>query len=158
MARMKTKLVSLTLAFTVLMSTASFAADAFTGTWKLNEKKSKIASGMSKNRTVTYSNTFPFQDKVTIEGVDAHGKPFRSEWTGRYDGSDYKITGDPAADTRAVKSVDDRTLQFWSKKGGKLVNSGRTTVSADGKTRTVDVTGVSAKGKKFHGHAVYDKA
>jgi hypothetical protein len=155
---MRTKTIGFILALCILTSGACFAADTFAGTWKLNEKKSKIASGMSKNRTVTYSNAFPFQTKVTIDGLDAHGKPFHSDWTGRYDGSDYKVTGDPSSDTRAVKRVDDRTLQFWSKKNGKLVNSGRTSVAADGKTRTVDVTGIGAKGKKSHAHAVYDKA
>jgi len=31
-----------------------FAADAFMGTWKLNEAKSKIGAGSPKNSTVVY--------------------------------------------------------------------------------------------------------
>lgn len=154
---MKTKVVSLLFAF-CLVSAGSCFADAFTGTWKLNVKKSKIGSHTSKNSTVTYSNAFPFRNKVTIDGTDAHGKPFHAEWTGRYDGSDYETTGDPVSDKRAVKQVDDRTLEFWSKKGGKVVNSGKVVVSPDGKTRTVTMTGSDAKGKKFHSRLVYDKA
>lgn len=154
---MKTRTALMMIAV-MFAATGVCRADAFTGTWKLNLKKSKMAPGMSKNSTVTYSNAFPFQNKVVIDGTDAHGKPFHSEWTGRYDSSDVQLTGDPSADTRAVKRVDDHTLQFWSKKGGKVVNSGKVTVAPDGKSRTVEITGTDAKGKKFHGRMVYDKA
>lgn len=157
MSRMNTKIVSLALAFGLFVAGSCFA-DAFTGTWKLNEKKSKLSSSMAKNSTVTYSNAFPFRTKVVIDGRDAHGKTFHSEWVGRFDGSDYEVTGDATTDMRAVKEVDDHTLNFWSKKGGKVVNSGKVTVAADGKTRTVDATVPGKKGKKMHSRMVYDKA
>ena len=41
--------------------------------------------------------------------------------------------------------------------GGKVVVSGKITVSADGKTRTVSTKGVDANGKKVATTAVYDK-
>jgi hypothetical protein len=157
MSRMKIKIVSLTLALGLCAAGSCFA-DAFDGTWKLNMKKSDVGRGMTKNSTVTYSHVFPFRNKVTIDGTDGHGKPFHAEWTGRYDGSDYETTGDPVSDTRAVKEVNDHTLNFWSKKGGKVVNSGTVTVSPDGKTRTVVLTGTNAKGKKTRSRLVYDKA
>jgi hypothetical protein len=43
-------------------------------------------------------------------------------------------------------------------KNGKIGWSGRITVSADGKSRTVTINGTDAQGKKFKGKAVYDKA
>jgi len=43
-------------------------------------------------------------------------------------------------------------------KDGKRVWNGRITVSADGKSRTVTINGTDAKGKKFKGIGVYDKA
>ncbi|MEP6604468.1 MAG: hypothetical protein ABJB69_11025, partial [Spartobacteria bacterium] len=115
MAHTKTKALGLIFAFSVLTSAACFAADPNMGTWKLNEKKSKIAAGMMKNRTVTYSNAFPFRTKVTIDGVDSRGKAMHSEWTGRFDGSDYEVAGDPTTDTRSYREVNERTLDFWSK-------------------------------------------
>jgi hypothetical protein len=48
-------------------------------------------------------------------------------------------------------------LAFTNKKGGKVRTSGRGGVSADGKTRTVTLTGTDSKGKKNTSTAVYDK-
>ena len=158
MVAMKTKSVGLILALSVLMSGLCFAADPMTGTWKLNEKKSKLPRGMARNRTVVYADAFPFQTKVTIDGVDAKGKPAHSEWTGHFDSRDYRVIGDPTTDTRSYRQVDDRTLEFWSKKGGKVINSGRIVVAPDGKTRTVTLIAINAKGKKSRSVAVYDKA
>jgi hypothetical protein len=51
--------------------------------------------------------------------------------------------------------VNDRTLTFTNKKGDKVTISGRGDVSADGKTRTVTITGTDSTGKKFTSTAVY---
>jgi hypothetical protein len=45
--------------------------------------------------------------KATVDGVDAQGKPTHNEWTGKFDGKDYPVTGDPSSDTRSVKQIDD---------------------------------------------------
>jgi hypothetical protein len=44
-----------------------------------------------------------------------------------------------------------------NKKDGKVTLSGKITVSADGKTRTVVITGTGADGKKVTNTYVYDK-
>lgn len=49
-------------------------------------------------------------------------------------------------------------MEFWVKKGGKVMASGKTLVAPDGKTRTVTTTGMGPKGKKVHTTSVYDKA
>jgi len=95
--------------------------------------------------------------KVTVEGVDADGKATHNEWTGKFDGKDYPVTGDATSDARSYKKVNDHTLTFAGKKGGKVTLSGRIVVSADGKTRTVTVSGTDTKGNKVSGTAVYDK-
>jgi hypothetical protein len=135
---------------------ACFAADAFTGTWKLNEAKSKFSPGSPKNITVVYEAVGD-NVKVTIDGIDGDGKPVHSEWTGQFDGKDYPVTGDPNSDSRALKTIDDHTLTFTVKKGDKVTTSGRIVLSADGKTRTVTTTGTGPKGNKISGTAVYDK-
>jgi hypothetical protein len=132
------------------------AADAFTGTWKLNEAKSKLSPGMPKNTSVVYEDAGE-NVKVTVEGVDADGKATHNEWTGKFDGKDYPVTGDATSDARSYKKVNDHTLTFAGKKGGKVTLSGRIVVSADGKTRTVTVSGTDTKGNKVSGTAVYDK-
>jgi hypothetical protein len=135
---------------------ACFAADAFTGTWKLNEAKSKFSPGSPKNITVVYEAVGD-NVKVTIDGIDGDGKPVHSEWTGQFDGKDYPVTGDPNSDSRALKTIDDHTLTFTVKKGDKVTTSGRIVLSADGKTRTVTTSGTGPKGNKISGTAVYDK-
>jgi hypothetical protein len=137
--------------------TMGFAAENPTlGTWKLNEAKSKLGAGVPKNLTVVYESDGD-NVKGTIDGVDGMGKPTHNEWTGKFDGKDYPVTGDPTSDTRAIKQIDAHNYELTVKKGGKVTMSGKATISADGKTRTVKVSGTNAAGKKVEGTSVYDK-
>jgi hypothetical protein len=153
---MKTRTILLTLLVFFIGAAVCFAADPQMGTWKLNEAKSKIGAGSPKLTTVVYAAAGD-SVKVTVDGTDSDGKPLHNEWTGKYDGKDYPVTGDPNTDTRSYKKVNDHTLTFTNKKGDKVTISGRGVVSADGKTRTVTITGTDSKGKKFTSTAVYDK-
>ncbi len=153
---MKTRTSVLTLLLCFAGAAVCFAADGVMGTWKLNEAKSKIAAGSPKNTTVVYEAAGD-SVKITTDGTGGDGKPAHSEWTGKFDGKDYPVTGDASTDTRSYKKVNDHTLAFTNKKGDKVGISGRVVVSADGKTRTVTLTGTDSKGKKFTATAVYDK-
>jgi hypothetical protein len=136
--------------------TAVFASNPNMGTWKLDESKSTIPPMAPKNSTVVYSAAGD-NVKVTVDGVDGNGKPFRNEWTGKLDGKDYPLTGDATADTRSYKKVDHHTTLLTNKKGGKVVATGRIVVSADGKTRTVTVSGTGPDGMKVEYTAAYNK-
>jgi hypothetical protein len=133
-----------------------FASDLQMGTWKLNEAKSKLDPATPKNNTVVYEAAGD-NVKVTVIGTGQDGKPARNEWTGKFDGKDYPVTGDPTSDARSYKKVDDRTLQFNVKKDGKVTVTGRVVASADGKARTVTTSGTDPQGNKFKSTAVYDK-
>jgi hypothetical protein len=153
---MKTRTVVLTLLTCAVGVTLSFAANPNMGTWKLNEAKSTIAAGNPKNVTVVYEAAGD-NVKVTVDGVDGQGKPAHNEWTGKFDGKEYPVTGDPSSDARAYKQIDDHTLALTVKKGGKVTVTGRVAVSADGKSRTVTASGTDAMGKKIQSTSVYDK-
>jgi hypothetical protein len=153
---MKTRMIFLTLAFCFLGVVAGFAADLNQGTWKLNEAKSKIPAGANKNTSVVYT-TAGDSVKAVVDGADSAGKPTHNEWTGKYDGKDYPVTGDPQTDTRALKKVSDHKFDLTGKKDGKAVVNGTIVISADGKTRTVSTTSTDAKGNKVKSTAVYDK-
>ena len=127
------------------------------GTWKLNEAKSKIPAGMNKNTMVVYTEQ-KNQMKVDVTGVDKDGKATHGVWMGMADGKSYKTKGNLAWDAAAYKVVNDHTYQITTMKGGKVFSNGKSTVSADGKTRTVATEGTGADGKKFKSKAVYDKA
>lgn len=126
------------------------------GTWKLNEANSKLGPRTPKNTAVVYEAAGD-NVKVTVDGIDAYGKPTHNEWTGKFDGNDYPVTGDPTSDMRSYKKIDERTLEFTAKKAGNVTTTGRIVVSADGKSRTVTVNGTDPTGKKFQSTAVYDK-
>jgi hypothetical protein len=95
------------------------AQSAFNGTWKIDMNKvdfSKkpdvfvLQNGMYDCRTCTP----PYKVKA--------------------DGTDQAITGHPYVDTIAIKVVNDHQIQETDKKGGKVVGTSTTTISADGKT------------------------
>ena len=128
---MKAKTIVMTLALCLVAVAVCFASDPTIGTWKLNESKSKFGSGAAKNSTVVYEAAGD-SVKVTIDGTDKDGKPTHNEWTGKFDGKDYPVTGDPDSDARSITKIGDRTLGFNVKKGSKVTTSGRIVVSADG--------------------------
>lgn len=153
---MKTKTMVLSLALYSVAAVVCFASQSHMGTWKLNEANSKFAAGAAKNHTVVYEAAGD-NVKVTVDGTDRDGKPTHNEWTGKFDGKDYPVTGDPTSDARSYKVVNDHTLDLTIKKDGKVTVTGKIVTSADGKSRTVTTTGTDAEGKKFHSTAAYDK-
>ncbi len=155
---MKAKMIVLTLAVLLVGVAVGFAAaaDVNLGTWKLNEAKSKFSPGAPKNTTVVYELVGD-NVKITVDGTGADAKPTHTEWTGKFDGKDYPVTGDPSSDTRSYKRITDHTLSFAAKKGGKVTTTGRIVVAVDGKSRTVTTSGTDAMGKKVTTMAVYDK-
>ena len=145
---MKTKTIGLTLALCFFGAALCFAEDPFIGTWKLNEAKSKIAPGTAKLNMVIEEAVGDIM-KVSLDWTnDKDGTSGHTEWTGKFDGKDYPVTGDPNSGTRSYKKVDDRTLEVVLKKDGKVTGSGRMVLSADGKSSTVTMNGTNT---------VYDK-
>jgi hypothetical protein len=163
--KMKTKTIALSLGL-ILVAGGLYAADPFEGTWKLNESKSKLTRGTDKDTKIVYnSRLIPDTVAVTTDGVEGNGTPFHSEWKGKFDGKDYAITGDPDANMRSYKKMNDRTLSMTAKKGGEVVLYGLITVSADGKSQDVNLASSAAaasvykekKEKGFRNKAIYDK-
>jgi hypothetical protein len=66
---MNTRIAVVAVALSFVGSAACFAANPHTGTWKLNEAKSKLIPGMGKNMTVTYTEQKD-KMKVIVDGVD----------------------------------------------------------------------------------------
>ena len=121
---MKTQIIGLTLALSFFAGATCFAADdPQIGTWKLNEAKSKLTPDAGKNTSVVYEAAGD-QVKVVIDGTDKDGKPTHNEWTGKFDGKDYAVTGDPKSDMRSYKQIDSNTMQFVIKKEGKTTVTG----------------------------------
>jgi hypothetical protein len=175
---MKTKIIALSLGL-IVVAGGLYAADPFEGTWKLNESKSKLTPNTDKDTKIVYdSHSVPDKVTVTADGVEGDGTAIHTEWKGKFDGNDYEVTGDPDADKRSYKKMNDRTLLVTAKKGNEIIAQGLIVVSADGKRQDViirsppdkmSVYSEKSKEKKkekmtekaaekgFRNNAVYDK-
>ena len=152
---MKAKTIALTISLFFASVAVGFQNNPQIGTWKLNEAKSKFA-GKARNHTVVYEASGD-QTKVTVDGVDENGGSVHSEWTGKFDGQDYAVTGDPNSDMRSYTRVNGNLMDFTVKNAGKVDMTGRIVVTADGLHRTVTSHSIDAKGKKSTSTAVFDK-
>src|SRR5215468_7168802 len=143
---MRTKTTGLILGLCFFGGGLCFADNPQMGIWKLNEAKSKFAPGVPKNHTVVIEAAGD-NVKITVDGIDKDGKSTHNEWTGKFDGKDYPVTGDPTSDMRSYQKVGDRVLKMTIKKDGKVTVTGRIIVSADGKSRVVSTSEAGSKSK-----------
>lgn len=153
---MNTKSMLFTMAFCFTALAVAFAADPNVGSWKLNEAKSKIAAGTAKNLAVVYTAVGD-NYKCVVDGVDGAGKPTHNEWTGKFDGKDYPVTGDPSADARSLKMVSPSHYALSNSKDGKTVLTGTVQFSADSRTRTLTTHMTDEAGRKLTSIAVYER-
>jgi len=140
------------LAFTVI----AWGADTNVGTWKLNLDKSKYKTGTPpKEQTVTIAEAGSDLD-VTISGTAGDGTAMMSHYTVPVQGGEGKIIQSPY-EAVSGKRIGPNEREVLYSKGGKVILTTHNTVSADGKTVTVNIKGTNAQGKPVDGVAVYDK-
>jgi hypothetical protein len=150
----KTLLVGAILA---IGTSAAFAADSVTGTWKLDHAKSTFTPGPGpKSQTRTYAESAQ-GITVTVKTTTADGKESTSTVTFKEDGKPYPVSGNPDFDAVAVTRVDPSTVHSTQTKAGATVGTGVRTVSKDGKTLTYTQRGVHAGGAKYDDVSVYDR-
>ena len=128
--------------------------DPLVGTWKLNVAKSKGTPGTSGTTKIEAVGT-GLRFTVDLAGPDG-----ANHWvfTATSDGKDNPVTGNsPFGDTGAIKRVDARTITTTDKQAGKVLSTQTIVVAADGKTRTVTIKGVNAKGQALDSVAFYEK-
>src|SRR2546423_4346118 len=104
---MKARIILLTLVVFFLSAVLCSADSPHMGSWKLNEAKSHFAKGANKNNTVVYEAAGD-STKVTVDGVDGSGGPTHNEWTGKFDGKYYAVTGSDTGDMRSYTKVNSR--------------------------------------------------
>ncbi|HYZ84257.1 MAG TPA: hypothetical protein VE621_07630 [Bryobacteraceae bacterium] len=128
------------------------------GTWKLVPEKSTSTGPMYKSRTLTITTGEDGTRKFQSEGITADGKDLSGGYEAKLDGKDYPITNHlTGADMSSLRRKSPRETMFTLKKEGKVVNSGTSTVSSDGKTMIIKVKGTGADGKPYTSTGVYEK-
>jgi hypothetical protein len=141
----------------VFTSAVASLASPMTGTWKLNESKSKFSPGATKNQTVTYTAAKGDMTKVAVDGINKDGERVHWTMTVKFDGKPYKVTGTPLFDSVTYQPVNERSNKLTLMKDGKVVVTGTVKVSKDDKSRVVKTTMTDATGKKQTDTAYYDK-
>ena len=152
------RFVSRVLVCLAAMTMVAYAADMSIGTWKLNLAKSKYDPANLAPKSQTVKNEAAGDGvKQVADIVDSTGKAVHTEYTAKYDGKDYAVTGDPNRDMVALKKIDDYNFEFTNRKGGKAMTTGKVVYSKDGKTRTITTSGTNAQGQKVSNTTVFDK-
>jgi hypothetical protein len=153
---MKARTFASTVAVFLVAGAMCFASDPITGTWKLNIARSKFAPGEPRNTKVVCAAAGG-EVKVITDGINTDGTPIHTEWTGKFDGQDYPVTGDANADTRSYTRISDHILDIKEMKGGKIVLGGRIVVTNDNRELWVTANRFGS-GKTSNTVAYYDKA
>ena|SRR5581483_8990074 len=148
-----------------MVSQVAYAADMFSGTWKLNIAKSTYGVGTApKQPTISTYQMTPEGMKLTSDGVSSRGRPAHSEYIFKFDGKDYPgtqtIDGQPnehATDqTISAKKINDYTIEFTFKNKGEVTGRATAVISKDGKTETYTST-YTVKGEEKKNITIWDK-
>ncbi len=98
-----------------------------------------------KGTTVTFEQMPSGEMKFTTAGMS---------YTFKMDGKDYPSL---FGMTAAWKQTDANTWESTDKLNGKVLNTARTQVAADGKTMTVELKGTKPNGESFEEKTVYER-
>jgi len=149
------KLFTLPLLGLLFAAGSALAADPVIGTWTLNVAKSKFSGPAPKAGTRVYTESAGVYT-VDMKTTNSDGKevPFKVQYR---DGHDTPLTDGNGIDSIHATKVDANTWDFSLMSGGKEVGHVHRTVSADGKTLTVQNTGRQPSGVTGSGTAVFDR-
>jgi hypothetical protein len=144
-------------ALTVGVAARAQTPDPYVGTWTLDVAKSSFKPGPAPKSTTVVAEAAGKGLKVSVDAVGADGTPMKWGYTTMRDGKDVPVTGNPNYDTVAWTQHTPTTVTAEYKKGGKVVTTSKTSVSADGKTVTLTSSGPDPKGQAVNIVAVYTK-
>ena len=134
-----------------------FAANPFTGKWKMNHQKSSQTKGsVPKDEAMDISDQGN-QMVVVVTGTDDDGIPIAIHYIIPAGGGTGQVQQAGAYNGVSAKRVNDNTRDTTYTKDGKELAAEHMVVSADGKTMTITVKGVDSDGKPVEHVLVFDK-
>jgi tetratricopeptide (TPR) repeat protein len=104
------------------------------GTWNFVPEKSTFTPGPARYKSLTLTITDP--TAMSLEGVDAQGKPVKGSYTSVVDGKPHPITGMGTFDTGSWDKINDNSTHYSYLKGKSIAVLGTRALSADGSTLT----------------------
>src|SRR5271157_3456555 len=117
------KLLWTGLLVSLLMPVLATAQSGFDGTWKIDMNKAEFP----KKPDVYLLQNGMYECKTCVPPVKI-----------KADGQDQTVAGHPYYDVAAIKVISDHEIEETDKKGGKVVATSKTVISADGKTMTFE--------------------
>ena len=143
-----TALLALTCAAT---ASAQSKDDPSIGSWKLNVAKSSFSPGQPiKGDTRSYEVNDEGWLIVTTETIQPDGKRTGVRFAAKFDGKPYPQIGRfaPSVTLITYEPVDKLTLKYTQRdSSGKIVSTNTRTVSADGRTMTIEQKTTDDKGR-----------
>jgi hypothetical protein len=151
-------LLGLAVTFATTLPQIGFAqTNPVVGMWKLNLANSTFNPGPPPRSQTAIVQTEGQGLKITLEGIDAQGNPAKAVIVNFNDGKSHPVTGFRAYDAQSDKVITDSTAWLIRTKAGKVVQTLVSEVSADGKTWTVTVAGVTPNGQQLYNVLVREK-
>lgn len=141
-----------------LCAQGALAKSPLFGTWKLDPAKSTFSPGPAPKSQTAKLDAVEGGMRTVADRIEADGSLTHFEWTVKFDGKDYPVTGDPGRDAVSVRKIDDYTLEITNKKAGKTTTTIRAVYARDGKSRTETTTGTNVRGVKIENVTVWSKA
>lgn len=143
-----------TITIAAVLATALIAADPYAGTWKLEPAKSHYKTGAApRDQTVTITEAGGELD-VVVKATASDGSPVSSHFVIPVAGGIGKVVESKAYDGVTGKRIGPNERETAYMKGGKVVYTVRSKVSADGKTLNTNVKGLNAAGQTVEGTSV----
>jgi hypothetical protein len=142
-----------------VMSPVIAQQNPFVGTWKRNLAKSKCdpPPSASAPRSDTRKVEVFEGDGITLTTPDPTGKGSPAGYSAHFDEKEYPFRNNPNYDTIALKRLDANSFESTLRKAGKVVVTGITAVSKDGKTMTLTSSGTNSSCQQDHSVVVWDR-
>jgi Tfp pilus assembly protein PilF len=132
----------------LLPQIATAQTNPLAGTWKFVPEKSTFTPGPARYRSMTLTIANSGEPVVTVEGVDAQGKPFKGGYTAVTDGKPHPITGMAGFDSGSWTRANDSVVTYQYLKGKGIAVLGTRALSPDGSTLTFHEQMYDDKGKQ----------
>jgi hypothetical protein len=149
-------------AFCFAAVTASAQVADMSGKWQLNVQKSSWGKHPKPTAGTVliehHEPVFKYSGMVEVDnGTETTDGKKSFSFDGSIDGKEYPVSGTAAAEKMTIRRVSPTTTISELKSGdGTVVETAKTTISADGKHLTRDVKAVS-NGKEISWTEVYDR-
>lgn len=124
------------------------ADDGKLGEWHLDPERSVLAGPPPAQDIRLYERTGPDMVRSTHRVTARDGSVFTTVYVARNDGRDYPMQDGNGVQTGTIALHEEgpRTQTFVTRRNGATTGRGRTTVSADGQTLTMEIEVMSGAG------------